>query len=119
MTQAFLDSESDTSSDSILDDTVLVSPSLGHTDSDWADLEIIDGQPISSEDDDWYAVSPGLHAHRPASLPSTSSVSHASTQAPSPLPFIAPPSTGLPSPPLTPLVPAFETRDEAAGWDRE
>lgn len=112
MSRTKLDSTSSTGSTTFLADAVYVAPPSNPTESDWTDLGLVDVQSPSSDDEDWVAVSPGLHAHHPHSLSTSRSISAAPTPTLGSPSVVAPPSTALPSPPLTPLVLPSQTRDE-------
>jgi hypothetical protein len=133
VTDAFIDTSNDTDCESSPGDGIMVTPGSEGTNSESEEFEIIDGQPVESDGDEWLAVSPGLHAHQPDSLPTSRSISNTSTQhQPDSLPTSEPttadaatqvpvapvaatsPSKAPPSPPQTPLISAHETQGSDA-----
>lgn len=102
--RALLKTTDDTDSYFSFEDAILVAPS-DSTESDFEELDITDGQPVQSDNEDWFAVSPGLRAHRPDSLLSSRTTSDASVQA----------SIALPSPSQAHLTLAYQARVSDAG----
>lgn len=133
VTDAFIDTSNDTDCESFPGDGFMVTPGSEGTNGESDEFEIIDGQPVESDGDEWLAVSPGLHAHQPDSLPTSRSISNTSAQPqPGSLPTsepttadaatqvtAAPVTMALPckaplSPPQTPLISAHQTQGSDA-----
>lgn len=133
VTDAFIDTSNDTNSEFSPGDAIMVTPGSEDINGESEEFEIVDGQPVESDGDEWLAVSPRLHAHQPDSLPTSRSISNASAQRqPGSLPFSntttadaatqvlavpvadVPPCKAPPSPPRTPLVSAHQTQDSDA-----
>lgn len=123
VTDAFIDTSNDTDCESSPGDGIMVTLGSEGTNGELEEFEIIDGQPVESDGEEWLAVSPGLHAHQPDSLSTSRSISNTSAQhQPGPLltlepitadaatqvsaaPIaVAPPCKAPPSPPQTPLI---------------
>ena len=133
VTDAFIDTSNDTNSEYSRSDAIIVTSDSEDINGESEEFEIIDGQHVESEGDEWLAVSPGLHAHQPDSLPTSSSISNTSAQhQPDSLPIsepttadaatqvsaapvaVAPPYTAPLSPPQTPLISAHQTQGSDA-----
>ena len=130
---AFIDTSNDTDCESSPGDGIMVTLGSEGTNGELEEFEIIDGQPVESDGEEWLAVSPGLHAHQPDSLPTSRSISNTSAQhQPGPHPAsepttadaatqvsaapvaVAPPCKAPPSPPQTPLISAHQAQGSGA-----
>jgi hypothetical protein len=133
VTDAFIDTSNDTDCESSPGDGIMVTPGSEGTNGESEEFEIIDGQPVESDGDEWLAVSPGLHAHQPDSLPTSRSISNtsaqhqpdslptsepatadAATQVPAAPVAVTSPCKAPPSPPQTPLISAHQTQGSDA-----
>lgn len=96
----------------------LTTPSSEGSDFDFEGLEVIEGVPVDS-DEDWIAVSPNPHAHRPSSLLSSRTVSDASMQNSNAPLIVSSPHVALPSPPPTPPSLTSQARSSDTGCETD